>query len=91
MHNGESFSSEPDDERGLASMEKEETCKARNVGFFLMEAVGGGDATANNSSRLGSDAATFSLSSTSIESEIFPFVIYINTDTDLKYLKLIQA
>jgi hypothetical protein len=74
IQRGESFS-EPDDERGLASMEKEAACIARNVGFFLVDAVGGGDATANNSSRLGSEILAFSLSSTSIESETWLFAI----------------
>jgi hypothetical protein len=85
---GESFS-EPEEERGLESMEKEDACKTRKVGFFLMEAVGGGDATANNSSRLGSEAPAFSLLSTSIESEACPFAIYVNKAEVSTHLKLI--
>jgi len=76
---GESFS-EPEDERGLASIEKDEACTVRKVGFFLTETEGGGEATANSSSRLGSGASAFSLLSTSIESDIRPFAIYINME-----------
>ena len=50
-------------------MEWEGTCKARKVGFFLIDVVGGGDATAKSSSRLASVEFMFSLSSMSMESE----------------------
>jgi hypothetical protein len=64
---GESIS-EPDVEWGLASIECEEECSARNVGCLLIATEGGGDAIANNSSRLGSVEVMFSLSSTCMAS-----------------------
>jgi len=68
---GESFS---EAEEGLASMEWEEVCNARIAGSFLTEMEGGGDATANNSSRLASVELTFSLSSMSISLPVCPLL-----------------
>src|ERR1700733_8204918 len=66
--------SDPDE--GLASIECDGACNARNVGFFLTAMDGGGVATAKSSSRLTSVEFTFSLSSTSIASL---FAIYVTT------------
>jgi len=52
-------------------------CNARIAGSFLTEMEGGGDATANNSSRLASVELTFSLSSMSISLPVCPlFTLY---------------
>jgi hypothetical protein len=66
------------DEDGLAaaSRERDDACKARMVGFFLIERDGGGEAMAKSSSRLASVELTFSLSSICITSEPWLFAIY---------------